>query len=90
VGGAGCVEDLPEAFRQGHGHIGLEHLHDIDLAAPQRRNVLCHRASRHPSEPGRIDALFAQVMLKAHPRGRHFADHGYAQPQQVGQLERST
>jgi hypothetical protein len=44
----------------------------------------------HPIEPGRIDALFAQVMLKAHPGRRHFADYGYAQPQQVGQLERST
>ena len=78
---------MSDAIGKQRGGERLEHLHHIDLATPQRRDVVRHRAVRHAREIRGRDAGATQVLLQAHPRRRHLAHRGDAHAQQVAQRE---
>ncbi len=65
----------------------LEQLHDIDLAAAERRHVVGHAAIGHPIEPDGVEPGPAEILLQAEPRRRNLADGGDPRRHQIGKRE---
>ena len=65
----------------------LEQLHDVELAAAQRRHILGHRLIGDPRQCVRVEAGAAQILLQAEPRGRHLADRRDPLAVEVGEGE---
>ena len=62
-------------------------MRDIEPAVGQRGGILRHRAAGDPRQRSGIDAVVAQILFEAKPRGRHLADAGEAQPAKLGEVE---
>src|SRR5262249_4822195 len=71
---AARVEDVAHAQLKGHGWVGFEKLHHIELPLAQRFEVGGHGLIGRAIEAGWVDASLTQVMLQAHPRRGYFGN----------------
>ncbi len=68
--------------------VWFEHLHHVDLAARERRDLLRHRPIGGAIERSRVDAGALQIVLERHPRGGHVGGHGDTRSAQIAPVER--
>src|SRR5258708_4930079 len=64
------IEDVADARLERHRSIGLEHLRHVERPTAQGLEILRHGPVGHALKPIRIDAVLAQIVLQAQPRGR--------------------